>query len=56
MVYVVFMTSSDWKSRSLSWSYCSWIYNYLCNQGLSPLMLWVQIPLMSRDTGYNIMW
>jgi hypothetical protein len=23
----------------------SWIYNYLCNQCLSPLMLWVWIPL-----------
>ena len=23
-----------------SWSYGSWIYNYLCNQCLSPLMLW----------------
>ena len=26
-----------------SWSYGSWIYNYLCNQCLSPLTLWVQI-------------
>jgi hypothetical protein len=25
-----------------SWSYGSWIYNYLCNQCLSPLMLWVR--------------
>ena len=25
---------------SWSWSYGSWIYNYLCNQCLSPLMLW----------------
>ena len=25
-----------------SWSYGSWIYNYLCNQCLSPLTLWVQ--------------
>jgi hypothetical protein len=24
-----------------SWSYGSWIYNYLCNRCLSPLMLWV---------------
>jgi hypothetical protein len=24
------------------WSYGSWIYNYLCNQCLSPLTLWVQ--------------
>ena len=23
------------------WSYGSWIYNYLCNQCLSPLKLWV---------------
>ena len=26
-------------------SYCSWIYNYMCNQCLSPLTLWVRIPL-----------
>ena len=25
--------------------YGSWIYNYLCNQCLSPLTLWVRIPL-----------
>ena len=29
----------------VSWSYGSWIYNYLCNQYLSPLMLWVWILL-----------
>ena len=28
----------------------SWIYNYLCNQCLSPLMLWVQIPFRARCT------
>ena len=28
-----------------SWSYGSWIYNYLCNQCLSPLTLWVRILL-----------
>ena len=28
-----------------SWSYGSWIYNYLCNQCLSSLKLWVRIPL-----------
>ena len=39
---------------SWSWSYCSWIYNYLCNQCLSSLTLWVQIPLMARCTRYNI--
>ena len=26
-----------------SWSYGSWIYNYQCNQWLSPLMLWDRI-------------
>jgi hypothetical protein len=36
-----------------SWSYCSWIYNYLCNQCLSPLMLWVPAPIMARCTRYN---
>ena len=29
---------------SWSWLYGSWIYNYLCNQYPSPLMLWVWIP------------
>ena len=28
-----------------SWSYGSWIYNYPCNQFLSPLTLWVQNPV-----------
>jgi hypothetical protein len=31
---------------SWSWSYGIWIYNYLCNQFLSPLKLWVWIPLV----------
>jgi len=39
-----------------SWSYGSWFSNYLCNQWLSPLALWVWIPLMVRCTGYNITW
>jgi len=30
------------KGPSWLWSYGSWIYNYLCNQYLSPLKLWVQ--------------
>ena len=33
-----------------------WIMNYLCNQCLSPLKLWVCIVLMARCTRYNIMW
>ena len=35
------------KGSSWWWSYGSWISNYLCNQCLSPLKLWVQIPLMA---------
>ena len=30
---------------SRSWSYGSWINNYLCYQCLSPLKLWVRIPI-----------
>ena len=33
------------KGLSWSWSYGSWIYNYLCYQCLSPLTLWVWISL-----------
>jgi hypothetical protein len=32
------------------WSYGMWIYNYLCNQCLSPLMLWVRISIRARCT------
>ena len=32
------------------WSYGSWIYNYLCNLWLSPLMLLVRLPLRARST------
>jgi hypothetical protein len=40
------------RSQELSkpWSYGSWIYNYLCNQCLSPLMLWVLISIRARYT------
>ena len=31
------------------WSHGSWIYNYLCNPFLSPLM-WVRLPLRARCT------
>jgi len=40
------------QGPSWSWSYDSLIDNYLCNKCLSPLTLWVQIPLR----WYNIMW
>jgi hypothetical protein len=39
-----------------SWSYCSWIYNYLYNQCLLPLKLWVRTPFMARCTRYNIIY
>jgi hypothetical protein len=32
------------------WSYGSWIYNYLCNRCLSPLILWVPISIKVRCT------
>ena len=40
----------------VSWSYGSWIYNYLCNWCLSPLTLSVLTLFMARCTRYNIMW
>jgi hypothetical protein len=41
-----------------SWSCGSWIYDYLliCYQCLSPLIMWVRIPLMVGWTRYNFMW
>jgi len=33
------------NKMSWSWSYGSWNYNYLCNQCLSPLTVWVRTPL-----------
>ena len=33
-----------------SWSYGSWIYNYLCNQCLSPLTLWIPFRWGVLDT------
>jgi len=32
------------------WSYGSWIYNYICNQCLSPLMLRVRISIRASCT------
>ena len=44
------------RGPSWSWSWGNWLNNYLCNQCLSLLKLWVWIPLMMRCTRYNIMW
>ena len=40
------------RYRGPSWqgSYGSWIYNYLCNNCISPLMLWVRITIRTRCT------
>jgi len=70
MVYTCILASSSvihsWShsdcfppwARSWSWSYGSWIYNYLCNQCLSSLMLsvWILLVHMPRCAQYNYMW
>jgi len=40
----------SYKGPSWPWSYGSWISNYLCNQCLSPLMLWAPISIRARCT------
>ena len=49
-VFVFGMSSNPCERLSWQWSYGSWIYNYLCNQCLSPLMLWVRISIRARCT------
>ena len=39
---------TKYERPSWPWSYGSWIYNYLCNQCPSPLMLWVRISIRAR--------
>jgi hypothetical protein len=55
-IIICFMCSLFLPGPSWSWSYGSLIYNFLCNQCLSPLKLWVRSPFMARCTPYNIMW
>jgi hypothetical protein len=43
--YYYHMLGPSWP-----WSYGRWIYNYLCNQCLSSLMLWVRISIRARCT------
>jgi hypothetical protein len=40
---LIYLMGASWP-----WSYGSWIYNYLCNQCLSPLMLWVWISIRAK--------
>ena len=44
------MVISWLKGPLWPWSYGSWIYNYLCNQCLSPQKLWVRNSFMARCT------
>jgi hypothetical protein len=44
--YFFFSFYLKFEGPSGSWSYRSWIYNYLCNQWLLPLTLCFRIPLM----------
>jgi hypothetical protein len=41
------------KNPSTLWSYI-WIYNYLCNQCLSPLTLWVRIHNIENKIHYKV--
>ena len=49
-VTCTFTPISTSSGPSWLWSYDSWIYNYLCNQCLSPLMLWGRISIRARCT------
>ena len=42
---MAYLFQNNMRDPLWSWSYGSWIYNYLCNHHLSPLKLWDQIPL-----------
>jgi hypothetical protein len=49
---ILLFTMNDKNLQGPSWpsSYGSWIYNYLCIQCLSPLMLWVWISIRAWCT------
>jgi hypothetical protein len=48
--FKIFELSYLVRGLSWPWSHGSWIYNYLHNQCLSPLMLWVRISIRARCT------
>jgi hypothetical protein len=50
--YQLLLSTKYYLACRRSWSYGSWIYNYLWNQCLSTLMLGVRILLMARCTLY----
>ena len=41
---------TNYQHMMLLWSYGSWVYRYLCNQYLSPLMLWIRISIRAGCT------
>jgi len=45
-----------WRGLLWSQSCGNWIYNYLCNQCLLPVELWVQILLMVDTTLCDEVW
>jgi hypothetical protein len=51
-----YMVQLLFKGPLWSLLYGSRVYNYLCNQCLLPLKLWVRTPFMARCTRYTIMW
>jgi len=53
---IIFLPYQCGPSWSWSWTYGSWIYNYMCNQCPSPLKLWFRTQFMARCTWFNIMW
>ena len=49
-LFLTLRIENQMSGPSWPWSYGSWIYNYLCYQYLSPLMLWVRISIKVRCT------
>jgi len=48
---IVFLSDFQFsEGPSWPWSHDIWIYNYICNQCLLPLMLWVRISIRARCT------
>ena len=47
-MYFIVTVDTKTARSSWSWTYSSWIYNYLSNQGISPLTLWVRTPFRRR--------
>jgi hypothetical protein len=47
---LLFLAYINDQGPSWPWSYGGWIYNYLCNQCLSPLMVWVLISIRAWCT------